>query len=191
MTSGIISRRLWPSVFLLLFSYSFTALADGTVTMLNSEEFKGQRKCAINCFNNIEWELSCDQKSPENDCYCRPDLQSVAVEYVSSCVNNGCNGADIDINKATNIYKNYCTSNGYTQLPATREASATKGASNATALVTVTATVTATVAATVTVTGSVSESTNSAALVQPKGSLLLGVFLGCHVVTSWSFLFLF
>jgi hypothetical protein len=100
--------------------------------------YKGLRECALNCYNgygfdkpgyNIASELSCQPyNSPGDACFCRTDLQNVAVDGLSSCVAGSCRaGADLDISSATQIYKDYCTSAGYTQKAANVPAKTTGG----------------------------------------------------------------
>src|SRR5690349_12229341 len=133
MAFNIILKQIRTASIILSLLLSTTVRADAPVTLLSSKEYKDQRKCALGCFKFNQFDgianfLRCDYQKPKNDCYCRNDLQNKAVEFVSSCVNRVCDGAEIDIDKATNVYKNYCTSNGYTDLPAKAEATPTAAA---------------------------------------------------------------
>jgi hypothetical protein len=63
--------------------------------------------------------LGCDKPGvvyipPDNDCFCRPDLQATAVRYLSSCAYTSCSQNDLDVSSATQVYKDYCMSAGYT-----------------------------------------------------------------------------
>lgn len=100
--------------------------------------YKSQRQCAIDCFNgdgyfkpgyNIATDLSCTPyNAPGDACVCRSDLQTSAINALSSCVLGQCRaGADLDVSSATQIYKDYCTSAGYTQRAANVPAKTTGG----------------------------------------------------------------
>ncbi|KAH6657827.1 hypothetical protein BKA67DRAFT_533016 [Truncatella angustata] len=106
----------------------------GPLSIDQSDIYKGQRQCVFSCYEYssidivggpIAEELSCAYRPVQNDCFCRPDLQREAVSYISSCVGRYCSSNPLDISTATNIYKDYCTSNGYLQAQATTEASIT------------------------------------------------------------------
>lgn len=62
----------------------------------------------------------------QNSCYCQPDLQTSATDWLSSCVNSYCVSDQADINSAVSLYANYCLANGGTlTLPASVLASTT------------------------------------------------------------------
>src|SRR5277367_1367325 len=109
------------SVLFLLQAFPVLSDAAATQSLYSEDLYKQQRSCAQNCFysggvygdgDNIAIDLSCP--SPIlNSCYCRGDLQAVAVSYVSSCVSSACSSDTVDIHSATSLYQAYCVSNGY------------------------------------------------------------------------------
>lgn len=95
-------------------------LCDGPVTIDQGDAYQKQRNCAFSCFRSfddpgypIAMTISCPTFKVQNDCFCRPDLQQDAQQFVFSCVSNGCSKNTNDISLATSIYNDYCTSNGY------------------------------------------------------------------------------
>jgi hypothetical protein len=109
-------------IFVLFLLQAFPVLSDDSATQsLYSEDlYKQQRSCAHCCF------VGCGEGSPDliaidlgcptptlNSCYCRGDLQAVAVSTISSCVSSACSGDTVDIQSATSLYQAYCASNGY------------------------------------------------------------------------------
>ena len=114
-----------------LFFISLT-LAQGTVfeTIYSLDSWSSQKPCAQQCFINtgegchvddVAAAIGCEYNpcsanyGAPNDCYCRSDLQSVALSYITSCVSAWCTVGDssIDISSAGSIYKYYCSSNGF------------------------------------------------------------------------------
>ena len=110
---------------LLLVSYSHTQALDTATMSINKLDIYSQQKpCAQHCFWNacgdalgaplgcLDW--SCGGVSP-NYCYCRPDGQSAAESYLTSCFKSACTAGDssIDISSAGSIYNYYCSSKGY------------------------------------------------------------------------------
>ncbi|OAL02811.1 hypothetical protein IQ06DRAFT_345800 [Phaeosphaeriaceae sp. SRC1lsM3a] len=65
----------------------------------------------------------------KNDCYCRPDLQKPAHDWLTSCIQSSCSvgNADLDASTAGSIYARYCGEKGYPSgpLPATVAATVT------------------------------------------------------------------
>ncbi|PGH08467.1 hypothetical protein AJ80_07866 [Polytolypa hystricis UAMH7299] len=102
-------------------THLFSAAEDAPISIDQISEYKQQRNCALRCFVRfnmigypIAGELTCPTNPAKNDCFCREDLQPTAVSYISSCVNFQCSSVTRDITVATGIYKDYCTSAGYT-----------------------------------------------------------------------------
>jgi hypothetical protein len=101
-------------------------VADGLLSIDSSNGFKNLRNCALNCYNGgirdgylVADQLQCRKPgvvyvSPDNDCFCRSDLQETAVRYLSNCVSTSCSGNQLDLSSATQVYKDYCNSAGYT-----------------------------------------------------------------------------
>ncbi|KIV90287.1 hypothetical protein PV10_07606 [Exophiala mesophila] len=69
-----------------------------------------------------------------DDCYCRGDLQLVANEWLSSCIDELCTLGDNGVNlaNAASIYTGYCNDRGFTALPAQNSASTTQATSRST-----------------------------------------------------------
>ncbi|OAL32976.1 hypothetical protein AYO22_00061 [Fonsecaea multimorphosa] len=69
-----------------------------------------------------------------DSCYCRGDLQFAAESYLTSCIQESCTVGDTSLNiaAAVSIYGGYCTSLGYTALPADNVAETTASDSNPT-----------------------------------------------------------
>lgn len=125
-------------------------ISAGTVSIFDAPGYASQRPCARDCFyigfavnggpDELASHLDCDVDPIEDSCFCRPDLQSVAVSYVNSCVYRVCSKNTLDSNSAVTIYKQYCTSAGFQALtPTTTSASSTIGALISPTTVTVTA----------------------------------------------------
>ncbi|KAK4107501.1 hypothetical protein N656DRAFT_785281 [Canariomyces notabilis] len=114
---------IFSFVFLVLLSF---AAADGVQSLGSSDGFNGLRSCARGCYNGgshdgsmLESKLECDKpglgyQPSDNDCFCRPDLQEIAVRHLSTCVYTSCTQNQLDISSATQVYKDYCSSAGYT-----------------------------------------------------------------------------
>ena len=101
---------------------AFPVLSDppATQSLYSEDLYKQQRSCAQGCFvtccNGYEDDIANDLSCPNpvlNSCYCRGDLQAVAVSYISSCVSSACSSDTVDIQSATSLYQAYCVSNGY------------------------------------------------------------------------------
>jgi hypothetical protein len=107
------------SVLFLLQASPVLSDAAPTQSLYSEDLFKQQRSCAQGCFgccsDNVAGDLSCPEPVL-NSCYCRSDLQPVAVSYISSCVSSACSSNTVDIQSATSLYQAYCVSNGYTEI---------------------------------------------------------------------------
>ncbi|KAI0875486.1 hypothetical protein GGS24DRAFT_287183 [Hypoxylon argillaceum] len=55
----------------------------------------------------------CDYQNVQNECFCRPDLQTDADAFLQRCVNSACAQSTLDTNSATSIYDAYCTGAGF------------------------------------------------------------------------------
>src|SRR5277367_2791992 len=107
------------SVLFLLQAFPVLSDASATQSLYSEDLYKQQRSCAQSCFvccgvgnDAVANDLSCPNPVL-NSCYCRGDLQAVAVSYLSNCVSSSCSGDTVDIQSATSLYEAYCTSNGY------------------------------------------------------------------------------
>ncbi len=93
---------------------------DAPETIYSLDAYGHQLICARQCFysgaggwyDSIGETLSCDipmNSGSPNWCFCRADKQSVAVTYLSNCVNSKCGKNTADTNMATSLYLAYCT----------------------------------------------------------------------------------
>jgi hypothetical protein len=112
-------------IFFLLLTRSF---AD-QITLKLYPPYNSLRSCGANCFDG-GWKvgslLKCQPfDTPDNSCFCRPDLQVTAVGYVLSCASTACSGNQLDVSSATQVYKDYCIGVGYSAAPASVPAQTT------------------------------------------------------------------
>ncbi|KAF2842737.1 hypothetical protein M501DRAFT_1053552 [Patellaria atrata CBS 101060] len=101
-------------------------VADGLISLDSSNGFRNLRSCALVCYNGgirdgyeVANQLDCRKPGlvyvpPDNDCFCRSDLQETAVRYLSNCAFTSCSGNQLDASSATQVYEDYCSSAGYT-----------------------------------------------------------------------------
>lgn len=84
--------------------------------------------------------LGCNGGGNVNECWCRPDLQSIATSRLQSCVSRVCTvgGWESDYSSARNVYATYCQGAGLTAIagtsPATVSAVATAAATGSVAI---------------------------------------------------------
>jgi hypothetical protein len=119
----------------------------GTMTqdISTNPAYSRQLPCAQSCFmygvscpfDNLGKQLGCEVQNScntrgwqaKNDCYCRPDLQQPAHQWLTSCIQSACSVGDaaIDASTAGSIYARYCAEKGYPSgpLPATVQATLT------------------------------------------------------------------
>ena len=116
---------LTNSIALLVFISVVLAASDldAPQSISSLDDYGRQRVCARGCFwggrggdpasyDSIGGSLSCDtpgNSGSPNWCFCRADQQSVAVSYLSNCVNSKCGKNAVDTNLATSLYLAYCT----------------------------------------------------------------------------------
>ena len=116
---------LTNSIALLVFISVVLAASDldAPQSIGSLDDYGRQRVCARQCFwggrtadpasyDSIGGTLSCDtpgNSGSPNWCFCRADQQSVAVSYLSNCVNSKCGKNTVDTNLATSLYLAYCT----------------------------------------------------------------------------------
>ncbi|KAI1745839.1 hypothetical protein F4680DRAFT_399331 [Xylaria scruposa] len=95
--------------------------ASEKASITQAAVFASQRPCAQGCFTYNLYEgpdrlaegIGCDYKNPQDECFCRPDLQGDADAFLQSCVNRECSQNTLDTNSATSIYDAYCTGAGF------------------------------------------------------------------------------
>jgi hypothetical protein len=99
----------------------FPAAADNLslpVTITAFSDYQSQRTCVQSCYflavygggDLVANALKCPEPNvwALNNCWCRSDLQSIAVSYLFSCANAGCSSNSVDVNAATSLYTAYC-----------------------------------------------------------------------------------
>jgi len=126
---------------LLSFIYNFQlVLAQQTVTITNEPAYSSLKICGQGCIFDIYgcpkdvigWDLGCIACTgnvnsvywaPES-CYCRSDLQTVALSSLTSCIESACTEGDytVDLSSASSLYAGYCTAAGYLQAASTASA---------------------------------------------------------------------
>ncbi|KAI0505693.1 hypothetical protein F5B22DRAFT_651491 [Xylaria bambusicola] len=122
--------------------------ASQKVSITQLPVYASQRPCAQRCFayntnagpERVANEIGCDSDVPQNECFCRSDLQADADAFLQTCVDRGCDQNSKDTNSAVSIYDAYCTSAGYMRDVLATPASGTDDFPSV-ATVTVTATV--------------------------------------------------
>jgi hypothetical protein len=124
------------SIVCLLLSLLSTVAAQA-ISIDQIPAYNALRECAYDCYDPgvikhpgyyVASKLSCQPyESPGNACFCRADLQQTAVNYLSRCVSSSCSANDLDISSATQVYKDYCTSAGYSSKVANAPAQTTGG----------------------------------------------------------------
>ncbi|KAI0457940.1 hypothetical protein F5B21DRAFT_462261 [Xylaria acuta] len=95
--------------------------ASEKASITQAPNFASQRPCAQGCFTYGYYEgpdklaegIGCEYHHPENECFCRPDLQTSADAFLQSCVNRECSANSLDTDSATSIYDEYCTGAGF------------------------------------------------------------------------------
>ncbi|CEL05796.1 hypothetical protein ASPCAL06911 [Aspergillus calidoustus] len=120
MSQGFLSFRSARSAGLAFFCfYLFWTLGSAvTVTLSEDPAYETLRPCAQSCFfagvyDRVANVLGCTtDPDPENACYCRPDLQSAATDFLEDCVDESC-GQNMDVTSALSIYSAYCSRNNF------------------------------------------------------------------------------
>jgi hypothetical protein len=95
---------------------------DGSVTITNEPYYSLLRPCAQQCmWCGQYWLQNCPALGINNiltcgldSCYCRTDLQSSALSYITSCVLSGCSGDSVDLTQGLSLYSGYCSIDGAT-----------------------------------------------------------------------------
>lgn len=132
-------------IFVLLFLLHLAASESATLTQ--APAYASQRPCAQGCFafnlykgpDRLAEGIGCDYKNPQNECICRPDLQSDGDAFLQECVDNSCTQNSRDTNSAISIYDQYCADAGF---PRSTPATLTSGTDDFPSTVTVTVTAT-------------------------------------------------
>ena len=111
----------------MLISGIFTFLAllhlavSQSATLTEAPDYSKQLPCAKDCFyigafagpDRLANNIGCDSRDIQNECLCRPDLQTRADAFLKSCVNSLCSRNTFDIGRAVSIYNAYCTNAGF------------------------------------------------------------------------------
>ncbi|KAI1108037.1 hypothetical protein F5Y14DRAFT_437661 [Nemania sp. NC0429] len=125
------------AIFVLFFLLHLAASESATLTQ--APAYASQRPCAQGCFafnlykgpDRLAQGIGCDYKNPQNECICRPDLQSDGDSFLQECVDNACSQNTLDTNSAISIYDNYCANAGFLRsTPTTSESSTTSSSSS-------------------------------------------------------------
>ena len=114
---------------LLFAQFRFTLSASSVQTIASADAYPLQRKCVKSCYwsqgcdlvgNILGCDSGCYGTAALDSCWCRPDLQSSAESYISSCVKSMCStvGGEVslDISTAVSLYGGYCTGKGYSAM---------------------------------------------------------------------------
>jgi hypothetical protein len=92
-----------------------------TQSLVSGEPYRSLRPCAGSCFwtpnqdvlgislRCCQQYLTCNDLPVDNECYCRPDLRSSAVSYLSLCVDTRCSSNAVDFASAVAVYDSYCS----------------------------------------------------------------------------------
>jgi hypothetical protein len=105
------------------------APADSPQTIYAGDGFKQLRACAQGCFeynddgcvrdviaDHVACSYNCFTYALDG-CICRPDLQTAAESWLTSCVSSACTDggqSSVDIASAVSLYDGYCLAAGYT-----------------------------------------------------------------------------
>lgn len=122
--------KLLASLFL-----GFTGAQTAYESIYTLSAFSVQQNCVQSCFTKgytyndcytdvLGSVLGCPNSpcsstfAAVDDCYCRGDLQTVAHDWLSMCIDQLCSVGDNSVNLAiaTSIYLGYCTARGFTAL---------------------------------------------------------------------------
>ncbi|EPS38612.1 hypothetical protein H072_7644 [Dactylellina haptotyla CBS 200.50] len=155
--------------FLLTILITQICSAQVPVSITGESTFKILSNCIQDCLvrtggGAVDDKLGC-YFSFYNECYCRPDQQSKANTFISSCVSSRCGPpATVDISLGVSVYNNYC-STALDPVPAAGQTSSEAAASPPvvteidTSVVRMTATVIQSIEVTAIVTNTVVDST--------------------------------
>jgi hypothetical protein len=130
MAQRLISQPYWkPCYFLIVLTSLFRVIAgQSSVSIYEVPSFTSQRICVQGCvWGQVDFGaatgglvqpyimgdsvLQCPENanSYQNSCFCRPDLSSVALSYISTCVSSWCTADTTDVNNAVSVYTAYCS----------------------------------------------------------------------------------
>ena len=139
------------TIHLVLLTLIYLSPANGQAyqPIFTLDAFSVQQSCVQQCFTGgfeacytdlLGSAIGCPNKpctrtfAAVDECYCRGDLQLVANQWLSMCIDSMCTVGDntLNLNNAASIYSGYCTERGFTALPAqtTAETTAQTSAAN-------------------------------------------------------------
>jgi hypothetical protein len=98
----------------------FGDAASSVFSIYDTDPYKALRDCGKLCYNNGDApadQLSCMDNRVDS-CICRPDLQGLETNHLSSCVKTKCDNT-VDIIAAVTVYLDYCHRAGYTEVSST------------------------------------------------------------------------
>jgi hypothetical protein len=145
MAQKLISQSHLKSYYFLIVLASLFRVISGqvTVSILEDPSFTTQRLCVQACVwgNGVdgpsdvgdpnpwimEYSLQCpvQEFTYQNSCFCRPDLSSIALSYISTCVSSLCTADTTDVSNAVSVYTAYCSTAVGAANPATVSATST------------------------------------------------------------------
>ena len=130
--SSTIPELIRMSILVLLLR-AFLVSAEATVTIGSSADLRTARGCLQSCFiqnsySGLGYYLDCSQPYLES-CYCREDLQSSAILFISSCISSKCSSNTVDVSSGVSFYTSYCS---MTALPSSTPAKATSASARKT-----------------------------------------------------------
>jgi hypothetical protein len=85
-----------------------------TLSIGSEEGFISLRPCVQRCLSktalgeDIASNLECDYPY-YNVCFCREDLATQALSFLTKCVSSSCNSAAADLPQAASLYNKYCS----------------------------------------------------------------------------------
>ncbi|EWC46393.1 hypothetical protein DRE_04336 [Drechslerella stenobrocha 248] len=101
---------------LFLLSYIPSAASQGaSATILEGSDYKNGRPCMRNCVYYLGRNIGCDQYI--DGCWCRADLQTVATNYLSTCIMSDCDQRTVDLSSGISIYQSYCAGKASVGVP--------------------------------------------------------------------------
>lgn len=89
-----------------LFFWNQGTHALAGVTIQSEDNYLIQRKCVQDA---LTWAVSdCGCENWYNECYCRSDMTSLVVSYLSVMIPKQCSSNKVDLSSGIEIYTSYC-----------------------------------------------------------------------------------
>lgn len=188
--------------FILLLSPNFRSVKAQTAyqSIFTLDAFAVQQSCVQSCFTVGYANIDCNTDllgsvigcpntpcsktwAAVDDCYCRGDLQPVAHEWLSSCIDELCTVGDnaVNVANAASIYSGYCTERGFTALPAQNSAETTSTKAGSSSVASTTKDTLSDTTSTSTTSGSSAETSSSSGS-SSNNTLTIALAVACGVV---------